>query len=86
MEQKEIFTRIIDILKPYVREPAALDQVSEETHIIDDLKVNSARLVDVIIQAEDEFDIIIEDDDADTIRTVGDTVNVVAQKMSQAAA
>ena len=86
MEQKEIFDRIIDILKPFVREEKALEQVTAETHIIDDLNVNSARLVDVIIQAEDEFDIIIEDEEMDSIHTVGDTVHVVARKMSQAAA
>ena len=86
MEEKEIFDRILTILKPFVKEGAALEKATPETHIIDDLKVNSARLVDVIIQAEEAFDIVIEDDDADGIRTVGDTVHIVAQKIRQAAA
>lgn len=85
MEEREIFDRVIAILKPFVKETSALERVTAETHIIDELKVNSARLVDVIIRAEDEFDIVIEDDDADAIRTVGDTVQVVTQKIRQAA-
>ena len=35
---------------------------SETTHILDDLKVNSARLVDVVLAFEDEFDIEIADE------------------------
>ena len=52
-----------------------------DTTIIQDLKVNSARLVDIIIQAEDVFDIEIDDDDADEIKTVGDAVRVVERKL-----
>ena len=52
-----------------------------DTAIIQDLKVNSARLVDIIINAEDVFDIEIDDDDADGIKTVGDAVKVVERKL-----
>ena len=49
--------------------------------IIQDLKVNSARLVDIIIQSEDVFDIAIDDDDADQIKSIGDAVRVVERKL-----
>ena len=42
------------------------------THILDELKVNSARLVDVVLAFEDEFDIEIADEDVDSVKTVGD--------------
>lgn len=82
MDEKKIFEDMINILKPYVKDPALLDNVSMETHILDDLKVNSARLVDVIIKCEDVFGIEIDDDDADEIRTVGDAVRVIKEKLS----
>ncbi len=82
MEQEQIFAEVVKILKPYVKNEAALTGISEDTHILDDLKVNSARLVDIIIKCEDVFSIEIDDDDADTIRTIGDAVSVVKKKLN----
>lgn len=82
MDEKKIFNALIEIIKSFVKaEPKQLENATNETNIIKDLKVNSARLVDIIIKAEDEFDIEIDDDEADSIRTIGDAVNVVSQKM-----
>ena len=82
MEHARIFSEMVTILKPYVKNETALEGVSEETHILDDLKVNSARLVDIIIKCEDTFGIEIDDDDADTIRTIGDAIAVISKKLS----
>ena len=65
METQEIFEKVIEIIKGYVKEPERLENASMDTAIIQDLKVNSARLVDIIIKSEDAFDIEIDDDDAD---------------------
>ena len=81
METQEIFKKVIEIIKKYVKEPERLENVSMDTAIIQDLKVNSARLVDIIIKSEDAFDIEIDDDDADEIKTVGDAVKVVERKL-----
>ncbi|MBC2717325.1 MAG: acyl carrier protein [Desulfobacteraceae bacterium] len=81
METQEIFEKVIEIIKEYVKEPERLENVSMDTTIIQDLKVNSARLVDIIINSEDAFDIEIDDDDADEIKTVGDAVKVVERKL-----
>ena len=82
MEQVQIFNEVVTILKPYVKNESALTGISEETHILDDLKVNSARLVDIIIKCEDIFGIEIDDDDADKIRTIGDAITVVKKKLN----
>jgi acyl carrier protein len=42
-----------------------------------DLKVNSARLVDIVLEIEEVFDIQVKDEHAETVRTVGDAVNLV---------
>ncbi len=80
MSEQEIFARMIEILRPYVKDPSLLDGATAATHILDDLKVNSARLVDVIIGCEDAFGITIEDDEADGIRTIGDAVTLILRK------
>ncbi|MDH5305734.1 MAG: phosphopantetheine-binding protein [Myxococcales bacterium] len=69
------------ILTPYVKNQEALDSVSLETHILDDLKVNSARLVDVVLEFEDAFDIEIADEDVDSVETVGNAVALIESKI-----
>jgi acyl carrier protein len=81
MNSQEIFEKVVDIIREFVKEPERLANVGMNTAIIQDLKVNSARLVDIIIKSEDAFDIEIDDEDADAIKTVGDAVNVVERKL-----
>jgi acyl carrier protein len=80
MNEQQILSEMINILRPYAKNLDLLDKATKETHILNDLKVNSARLVDVIIKCEDTFDITVEDDEADKIRTIGDAVTLVLQK------
>jgi len=82
MDQAEVMQRVVKILTPWVKNQEALENVSMETDILEDLKVNSARLVDVVIAFEDEFDIEIADEDVDSVNTVGDAVNLIVAKTS----
>jgi acyl carrier protein len=82
MEQKEIFEKVVKILTPYVKNQEALENVSLETHILDDLKVNSARLVDVVLEFEDAFDVEIADEDVDSVETVGNAVGLIQTKLA----
>jgi len=81
MEESEIQEKVVKILTPYVKDQEALAQVKRETNILDDLKVNSARLVDVVLAFEDEFDIEIADEDVDSVNTIADCVELIAQKL-----
>jgi acyl carrier protein len=58
-----------------------LASATDDTNILQDLKVNSARLVDVILDFEDAFDIEVEDEDADRVNTIGDAVSLIAAKI-----
>ena len=82
MSQDEIFEQVVKILTPYVKNQEALDTVALSTHILDELKVNSARLVDVVLEFEDAFDIEIADEEVDSVNTVGDCVRLVLAKAS----
>jgi len=81
MANSEVFERVVKILTPYVKNQGALDGVALDTHILDDLKVNSARLVDVVLEFEDAFDIEIADDDVDKVETVGNAVSLIESKI-----
>ncbi len=82
MTRDDIFTKVVEIVRPYVKNEEALANVGDDTDILQDLKVNSARLVDVILNFEDEFDIEVEDEDADAVNTVGDAVSLIEGKLS----
>ncbi len=81
MTKDEILERVIEIVRPYAKDDDAMEAISLETNILQDLKVNSARLVDVILAFEDEFDIEVEDEDADAVDTVGDAVELILAKV-----
>ncbi len=81
MTQEEIFAKVVEIIRPFVKNQEALDAVDEKTNILRDLKVNSARLVDIILDFEDAFDIEVEDEDADAVNTVGDAVRLISAKV-----
>jgi acyl carrier protein len=81
MQQTEVLEKVVEILTPYVKNEAALAALTLETNILDDLKVNSARLVDVVLAFEDEFGIEVADDEVDTVNTVGDAVHLICTKL-----
>jgi acyl carrier protein len=82
MTEEKILEKVVDILKPYAKDAGALAAVSLETNILSGLKVNSARLVDVVLAFEDAFGIEVADDDADKVETVGDAVRLIQGKLA----
>jgi len=82
MTREEIFDKVVEIIRPFVKNQEALDSVGDSTNILKDLKVNSARLVDIILDFEDAFDIEVEDEDADAVNTVGDAVQLIEARIS----
>lgn len=81
MTESEVQQKVVQILTPFVKNEAALQSVSAETNILNDLKVNSARLVDVVLAFEDTFGIEVADEDADSVNTVGDAVKLICSKL-----
>ena len=63
MTKEELIAKLKIIVQPYIQDEDAFNNLSEHTDFINDLKINSANLVDVVLDVEDEFDIRIENDD-----------------------
>lgn len=82
MENQEVFDKVVAILKPFAKNEDALGSISLETSLQKDLEVNSARLVDIVLEIEDNFDIEVSDDDADQVNTVGDAVKLIVSATS----
>ena len=54
-----------------------------ETSFRDDLNADSLDLVELIMALEDEFDLEIEDEELDTIKTVADAVEYIKQNLGE---
>ncbi len=83
MNKEEIKEKVISILKKYTRREEVWENFNDSSDILNDLKINSARLVDIILDIEDEFDLEVEDEAMDLIRTINDVVDMIAEKKAE---
>ncbi len=58
------------------------DQVAHEASFIDDLGADSLDTVELVMAFEEKFDIEIPDEDAEKMRTVGDAINYLKEKLA----
>ena len=82
MESSEVLNKVVEIVSPFARDKEALKAVSRETSFLKDLKVNSSRLVDIVLAMEDKFGIEIADEEADKIETVGAAIDLISAKQN----
>lgn len=83
MSNNELVTALKKIVKPYIQDEEAFKNLTEETDFITDLKINSANLVDVILDVEDEFDIEIDNDDMEQMTSVKNAMAIIKSKLSK---
>lgn len=57
------------------------DEITKETSFKDTLNADSLDLVELIMALEDEFGLEVEDDEVDIIKTVGDAVEYIINKL-----
>jgi acyl carrier protein len=83
MTTEAIQERLKVIVKPYINNQENFENLRSESNFIEDLEINSANLVDVILDVEDEFDIRIENDDMEKMTNVASTVEVIQRKLAE---
>ncbi|WP_299222596.1 phosphopantetheine-binding protein [uncultured Aquimarina sp.] len=82
MTKEELLSKLKTIIEPYVQNQEGLQNMSEDTNFIEDLEINSANLVDVILDVEDEFGIEIDNDGMDKMLTVKASIEVIQDKLA----
>ena len=58
------------------------DKVTEKASFIDDLGADSLDIVELVMEFEKEFNIDIPDEEAEKLRTVGDAIAYLNQKVA----
>ncbi|TCK67894.1 acyl carrier protein [Winogradskyella wandonensis] len=81
MTNNELIEKLKGIIAPYIQDEAAFENLNEDTDFVKDLKINSANLVDIILDIEDEFDIRLENEDMEKMLDVKSAMAIVNAKL-----
>lgn len=82
MEKTELLNKLKTIIKPYSNDEAAFNAMTEDSDFITDLKVNSANLVDIILDIEEAFDITIDNTEMERMMDVRTAVEIIEAKIT----
>ncbi|MBT8243646.1 MAG: acyl carrier protein [Winogradskyella sp.] len=82
MTNDDLIAKLKTIVAPYIQDEEAFKNLSEDTDFVSDLKINSANLVDIILDIEDEFDIRLENEDMEKMLDVKSAMEIVNTKLS----
>ena len=83
MNKEELIAQLKLIIKPYTTNTEAYDNLTEETDFIKDLNINSANLVDIILDIEEAFDVVIDNTDMERMLDVKTAVEIITTKLAQ---
>lgn len=83
IQKQEIIAQLKEIIKPYVNDQLALNVLTETTDFINDLKINSANLVDVILDIEEKYNIIIDNESMERMVNVQAAMEIIETKLSE---
>ncbi|MVM29706.1 acyl carrier protein [Spirosoma sp. HMF4905] len=81
--KEELIETLKKIVKPYVQDEQAFENVTEDTDFIKDLKINSANLVDIALDVEEAYDIEIDNESMEQMLTVGSAIEIITKKLAE---
>lgn len=76
---------MFDTVKKIILEQFDVDEddITYETSLAEDLDADSLELVELLLAFEDEFDVKIPDEEAESLKTVGDIVRYIEEKSAE---
>ena len=83
MDRAELEGKVRKILADNLSVPE--DQITMESRFQEDLDADSLDLVEAVLGLEEEFGVSIPEEEMEGVKTVGQAVNVVAQKLGVSA-
>lgn len=83
MNKQETIEQLKAIIKPYIQNQEAFDVLTENTDFINDLRINSANLVDVILDIEEKYKIVIDNESMERMLDVKSAIEIIETKLSE---
>tara|TARA_R100000935_G_scaffold8302_7_gene17383 strand:- start:10625 stop:10870 length:246 start_codon:yes stop_codon:yes gene_type:complete len=81
MTTEEIYVKILPIVQTYLPEDVSGDEINRESDLTGELNINSAHLVDIVLDVEDEFNIEFANEDMENLRTLNDAIAIIHKKL-----
>lgn len=83
MNRETTIEKLKTIVKPNIQDQEAFDHLTESTDFINDLKINSANLVDIILDIEEEYEIVIDNQSMERMMDVKSALDIIETKLSE---
>ena len=82
MTSKEIYAKLEPIIKTYLPEDISAQDINPNSDLTRELNINSAYLVDIVLDIEDTFNIEFKNEDMENLRNINDAILLIQQKIS----
>ncbi|QQD12983.1 acyl carrier protein [Sphingobacterium sp. UDSM-2020] len=83
MNKEMLIGKLKEIIKPYTTNLEEYENLNEDTDFINDLNINSANLVDIVLDIEQIFDVVIDNADMERMLNVRTAVEIIEIKLAQ---
>jgi len=78
VNREELFKKVAEMISEKLNVP--IEDIDEDSHIIEDLGADSLDAFDLVMIIEDEFGIKLEDDEIERMLTVKDILDLLMEK------
>lgn len=79
MTDDEILHAIADVAREKLDLPG---EIGRQSRLVEDLELDSIRLLTLAMEVEDRFRICLDEDDEASIETIADLVDIVGKKLA----
>ena len=83
ISKDELSEKLITIIKSYIPEDGMPEVLSLEMDLTKELGINSMHVIDIIIDIENEFDIMISDEQLQTMTTGSSIIETIIKKLQE---
>lgn len=83
MDKVTIIEKLKTIVKPFVADKEAFENMNEDTDFIVDLKINSANLVDIVLDVEEAFSIEIDNQSMEKMLNIRAALAIIETKLAE---
>ncbi|WP_445452403.1 acyl carrier protein [Flavobacterium sp. 25HG05S-40] len=83
MDKVTIIEKLKTIVKPFVADKEAFENMNEDTDFIADLKINSANLVDIVLDVEEAFSIEIDNQSMEKMLNIKAALTIIETKLAE---
>jgi acyl carrier protein len=75
-----MYEKVLDLIASQL--PVKRENITRESRLLEDLGADSANVMILVMDLEQEFDIVVEDDVLGNIKTVGDIIDYLEKHTS----